>query len=1030
MSKTIPLIEDLNLWPHQVDAVNSVTKYIKSYKRSKAKNSALVQMPTGSGKSGVIAVLARCTKEVGLTIVLTPRKSLCKQLYNDINGRFFNHVGYDSTNMQKDVHLIKKGADLKLDNPPKEQVFVLTIQMLMTLEKTGSEVFKRIVSETSLIIVDEGHYEPAFEWSRVIRAIKTPKVVFTATPYRNDFKVFDIDPVHSYIYTLNQATEDRYLRSVVIVPRSKIGLPGPFVEDIIAFYDMTFPDPGDNPPRVIIRCDDSASIRQLALELQTRNRTVAGIHETFRISGGETWERKHVPNPDNEKAVFWIHQFKLMEGIDDQRFQILALYQKIRSARSLVQQVGRIIRNPSRAKEAKGYLLDHWNGHHEELWQSFIEYDTVIDEEGPKAFNLSKGEGILHGFIEQQPRVGYFEGRFRRKFDFEDVDPRKDIQVPFRTNLIQKTSDFGLEETGNLLKSWYLENDCQVRIYDIGADTKVILSIRLTNSPYLRNHSFLEAGLQVSILREYPEHVSLYDSSGQSLTGIVQAGLGGSIDVDKLKRLFDMGKAGKLTTVSLNNSNLGTSSIRSRTITASSIASTIPYFDDYAQICTTAEGYSQDEAGSTDGPGIARRYVGFSRGRVAQSTSGYVALPDYLRWLDQLGKILESKTSFLPVLSRYALKADPPIDEKAKPRNILLDLGDVSEIYMLRKDNEQLLEIEDTCSEVIGGEFKLTANGVSAEAKVTFIDATGRYQITSASLDSRYVKKEGESVPSSLVSYLNRSQSFRILPEDLTKVYIRGQFYKPAMKFGDDFDATQYPLGNCFVENDDIGRCGSEKGKEQYYLNHSEDWDPTSLFGIISRLGVGTGVHGEFGVLGEQDVLICDDVGTEIADFILCNCNNDNPRVIFIHAKAKALSGNRKPKCSASGLHDVCAQAVKNLGYMAMFNDHKPSKLESWDNGWSGKISKTYTAQVDHRICHGSGTPSELWEKFRATINNPMVDKQVWLFTGNLLSRKHFEIELKKGAPKPHILQAAYLLHATMSDVASVGAKLKVFCAK
>ena len=48
--------ETLPLWKYQKGAVNMVVTYL----RSKSKGAALIRMPTGTGKSGVIAVLARC----------------------------------------------------------------------------------------------------------------------------------------------------------------------------------------------------------------------------------------------------------------------------------------------------------------------------------------------------------------------------------------------------------------------------------------------------------------------------------------------------------------------------------------------------------------------------------------------------------------------------------------------------------------------------------------------------------------------------------------------------------------------------------------------------------------------------------------------------------------------------------------------------------------------------------------------------------------------------------------------------------
>lgn len=57
-----------------------------------------------------------------------------------------------------------------------------------------------------------------------------------------------------------------------------------------------------------------------------------------------------------------------------------------------------------------------------------------------------------------------------------------------------------------------------------------------------------------------------------------------------------------------------------------------------------------------------------------------------------------------------------------------------------------------------------------------------------------------------------------------------------------------------------------------------------------------------------------------------------------------------------------------------------------------------------------------------------MSEKEVWQFIGNTLSRKHFEDNIKDPNPRPNVIQVAYLLHATMADVASEGAKLRIFC--
>ncbi|MFX1570799.1 MAG: DEAD/DEAH box helicase family protein, partial [Promethearchaeota archaeon] len=82
-------IEDFSLWDHQKDALRKIVDYIDyCQKNNDFSKSALVHMPTGSGKSGVIATLSRFYSKVNHVLILTPKIALRDQLYNDINERF------------------------------------------------------------------------------------------------------------------------------------------------------------------------------------------------------------------------------------------------------------------------------------------------------------------------------------------------------------------------------------------------------------------------------------------------------------------------------------------------------------------------------------------------------------------------------------------------------------------------------------------------------------------------------------------------------------------------------------------------------------------------------------------------------------------------------------------------------------------------------------------------------------------------------------------------------------------------------
>lgn len=1015
------------LWDHQKDAIEEMVKYIKNYRENPTDKSALVQMPTGSGKSGIIAVLSTYTTNVGLTLVLTPRSSLRDQLSNDINGRFYNNINFKFDKIPKEVVNIKKGSELILKDSQNLEnlVIVMTFNMLQSIANRRESIFNKLKKHTSLLLVDEGHYEPANTWSKLVRNIKVPKILFTATPYRNDFQVFDIDLDHIYTLSFQSAVKGKYIRDIEIIERTSDALKTPdvFIDDILKFYNQTFPDidldeDSDNDqeeekekkPRIIIRCDESISIKHLAKAFEDRNIRCVGIHDTFDEK--EDWQRKSVPKSDDtyaKKAIVWIHQFKLMEGIDDSRFQVLSIKEPIRSARALVQQIGRILRNPNREGGAKGYFLEHWDGFHKHLWDGFLKYDNIIKEEGSGAFLMSTGRGILDKLLENQPKITYVNGKFCSKFDFNIINIDKDIQIPLRVNIFKKLYNFDIGKFLKYIEAEYRKQDRVVELKtSSNKDLRAILSVRCKSSPFLRNHTFIEADLYITIIWESKKYIFIYDSSGMNWIKFDSIK---AVDVDDLKKFFRYGNSSKLTKVTLSNSNLATSVVRSRTITAASIEATIPSFDDYAQICTTAEGYSNDDTDER-----IRRYIGFTRGRISQYHGGYIPLFEYFIWLKLLYKIIESKEETLPIFSRYALEKEIP--EETEPCYILLNIEEIRDVYITTGKKDLPLEVNDTCSEVRNGEFEIIANGKTILMKIFFDSDKNKYILISPDLESHYRRKaDAINFDQNILRYFNDTKSFSVLPKALNIIYANGTFYCPKIKVGSEFNEDAYVLGNCFIPDNNIGSCASEKGSTEYYENDSTNWDPNSLFGIISRLGENTNVSEYF---GNPSIIICDDMGTEIADFILCNI--EPPRIIFIHAKAIRRTDL---KCSASHLHEVCAQAIKNLGYLTMFNDDKPSKLNSWDGPWNYE-----GYQVDRRIFRAdlNDNAQIIWNKIRRIINNPLSEKEVWLFLGNILSRKHFEDNIKDHNPRPNVIQAVYLLHATMANVASVGAKLRIFC--
>jgi superfamily II DNA or RNA helicase len=295
---TTPLLDQLPLWPHQSEAIIRMRRYIADYQTGSVEGSALVHMPTGSGKTGVIATIARCLPEVGCTLILAPRIALRQQLVRDVESRFFNHLQlpFSLDEIPKQVLEITGDGSMPKVADYESTILIATIQKIYRMAHNAPE-WDELVKHISLIVIDEGHYEPAASWSIVLRSFNAPKIIFTATPYRNDLKFFDINLDYVFSYTFHQAVEDGFLRDVEIIPQKPTRNPKKFVTDLLAFYDKNFSNTKGDKPRVIIRCDRMDEIRQIARILKDQKRDYIAIHERFSDTGKNLREWKSVPNP-------------------------------------------------------------------------------------------------------------------------------------------------------------------------------------------------------------------------------------------------------------------------------------------------------------------------------------------------------------------------------------------------------------------------------------------------------------------------------------------------------------------------------------------------------------------------------------------------------------------------------------------------------------------------------------------------------------------------------------------------------------
>lgn len=147
---------------------------------------------------------------------------------------------------------------------------------------------------------------------------------------------------------------------------------------------------------------------------------------------------------------------------------------------------------------------------------------------------------------------------------------------------------------------------------------------------------------------------------------------------------------------------------------------------------------------------------------------------------------------------------------------------------------------------------------------------------------------------------------------------------------------------NCLEPIQAFTAAASEKGAP---TSASVDFDANSLFHLVEQHHAG------------DDYILCDDLGNEWADHI--TLNTSSACLTFIHSKHSS-----NPSTSASALHEVVGQAVKNLGNMhftgAVFGTKKTAKFKAmYPNSQIPRLRvgdpaklKSAVAQLvaDHRI--------------------------------------------------------------------------------
>lgn len=179
----VNIINNKKLRDPQIEAYIKIKEYFEACPNGEA----LVVLPTGTGKSGLISI-APFGVSKGRVLVVTPglvtKKSVIKTLH-PLEDNFWTN--YDILFDPADMPVVEEyEPDMLASSLVKCHFVIANVQRLY--ENNPNSLLNRVPSDFfDMVIIDEAHHAPAKSWENALDYFSCAKKLHvTGTPYRGD----------------------------------------------------------------------------------------------------------------------------------------------------------------------------------------------------------------------------------------------------------------------------------------------------------------------------------------------------------------------------------------------------------------------------------------------------------------------------------------------------------------------------------------------------------------------------------------------------------------------------------------------------------------------------------------------------------------------------------------------------------------------------------------------------------------------------------------------------------------------------
>lgn len=389
---------------------------------------ALIVLPTGTGKSGLISTLPYgiCS---GRVLVITPglitKKSVIKTLH-PLEDNFW--LNYDIIFDPEDMPVVEEYDSEMLNSSLEKCNFVVTNIHKLYKDNPNSLLNRVDTNFFDMVIIDEAHHAPASTWKDALDYfVDAKKVHLTGTPYRGDDEPIPGEKIHStslatamslkLVKWLRKSTVNnvemffsipndshKYTKDEVLefkdsewlqrsVALSKECSDSVIEESIQKLNELKSLSP-TVPHKILAVACSIKHAEDVAQWYRDKNQSVIIVHSKV---APELLESSLLKIENHECSIV-VSVNMLMEGYDHKYLTVLAIFRPYKSLNAFAQIVGRVLRTipdeeiTDYAIDNNAYVVYHQETGLDSMWEAFqneVDKSKTIE---PREYSFSDRE--------------------------------------------------------------------------------------------------------------------------------------------------------------------------------------------------------------------------------------------------------------------------------------------------------------------------------------------------------------------------------------------------------------------------------------------------------------------------------------------------------------------------------------------------------------------------------------------------------------------------------------------------------------